>query len=634
VSNSIRPDAMTDSFSPEGLASLFDRYEILGVIGQGGMGTVYKGYHRNLKRFVAIKVLRLDRIKSPELASRFLREMQAVGQMDHPNVVRATDAGQKDGLFYLVMEYLEGRDLSQIVDARGRLGTADACELVRQAALGLDYIHHTLVHRDIKPSNLLLTPAGQVKVLDLGLARLHEAEVAQDERTPQGRVLGTFDYIAPEQASGGGVDGRADIYGLGCTLYKLLTGRAPFAGPEYESITRKLYAHAHVPLTAAGGFPSIPEGLRPILLRMTAKDPAERFVTAGEVAQALAPFAAGSDLVRLSREVECPSESVVRPLPQPSPEELRRLTAVLNETRTNDPASPAEQSPTPVDRPPPAPRLTRRVLVGGGVLACVLAALAWAFGPTLFAWKAGNRLGDAPLQLDPEPGARPADELPSPTLRALDKLPPDTLCNLLDQKPLVVGTPKPRGWSWDKGQERIDVHGEGDLLFQLGTTARRSFTLQAGISQSPWTGNVGVFWGYREDAEARKARVPSKEFASFQTVCIYRRGAPNGGDIYLAKRGRCTLYYDKDGLLQVSTHFSPQQELPRLIRGQEIILEIAVERGRLVRATMGTTQLTSFSHDVVNNLFKADPYDGAVGLIVLSHDASFRNVRFIGYGEN
>src|ERR1700722_9650883 len=188
MSEPAHPESTTHTWQPGG-ATLFDRYKLLGIVGQGGMGTVYKAYHLNLKRFVAVKVLRIDQIAGPEMKGRFLREMEAVGQMDHPNIVRASDAGRNNGVFYLVMEYLEGSDLSRLVTAHGPLSTADACELTRHAAEGLDYIHRTLVHRDIKPSNLILTTAGVVKILDLGLARLHEVG-AGGEFTPTGSAVG------------------------------------------------------------------------------------------------------------------------------------------------------------------------------------------------------------------------------------------------------------------------------------------------------------------------------------------------------------------------------------------------------------------------------------------------------------
>ncbi len=220
---------------------------------------------------------------------------------------------------------MTGRTCPDSWRSRGPLPAADACELARQAAVGLDYIHQTLVHRDVKPSNLILTPSGVVKILDLGLARLHE--VGDWEGTPTGFALGTYDYQAPEQAlASSRVDGRADVYSLGCTLFKLLTGRPPFPGPEFDSAARKLQAHGTLPLTAAPDFPLVPEALRPVLLRMTAKDPAERYPSAGEVAEVLAPFAAGSQPARLLESAGAPVAPRVQPLPSRPPEEIARLT--------------------------------------------------------------------------------------------------------------------------------------------------------------------------------------------------------------------------------------------------------------------------------------------------------------------
>ena len=185
----------------------------------------------------------------------------------------------------------------------GPLPVAEACEVIRQAALGLQHLHeHGLVHRDVKPSNLMLTPAGQVKVLDLGLARhLHEPG-AGARITWQGQFLGTLDYVAPEQCSDPhAVDIRADVYGLGCTLYELLTGQPPFARPGYESVFKKMKAHVEMPVPPIQERrPDIPEDLALILERMLAKDREGRFASPADVVQALQPFAAGAELAVLA----------------------------------------------------------------------------------------------------------------------------------------------------------------------------------------------------------------------------------------------------------------------------------------------------------------------------------------------
>jgi hypothetical protein len=201
------------------------------------------------------------------------------------------------------MEFCDGSDLARLVSRRGALPVADACELVRQAALGLQHAHrHGLVHRDVKPSNLMLTRAGQVKVLDLGLALLHGDRAAEEKMTVTGWVLGTFDYMAPEQASNAhGVDIRADVYSLGCTLYHLLGGRPPFAGARTP--LEKVRAHAEAPVPPVRGIrPEVPEALAAVLGRMLAKEPQRRLATPAAVAEALEPFTAGCDPEKLIAE--------------------------------------------------------------------------------------------------------------------------------------------------------------------------------------------------------------------------------------------------------------------------------------------------------------------------------------------
>ena len=218
-------------------------------------------------------------------------------------MVAAYGAGQVKGVAYLVLEFVEGHDLAWIVQQRGPLPAAEACEVVRRAALGLEHLHkHGLVHRDVKPANLMLTPSRQVKVLDLGVARLGNGPGQEGPITSHGQCLGTPDYMAPEQClDSHAVDGRADIYALGCTLYELLTGRPPFAGPAHESAFLKMKAHVEAPVPSIRGRrPDVPERLAAALERMLAKDRTGRIVTAAGVALALQHFAAGADLAGLS----------------------------------------------------------------------------------------------------------------------------------------------------------------------------------------------------------------------------------------------------------------------------------------------------------------------------------------------
>lgn len=285
-------DATTHEPAP-GSGSVIREYTLLEPLGAGGMGQVFRARHARLDKIVAIKLLRRGR-RDPAMLQRFEREMRAAGRASHPNLVHATDAGDVDGVPFLVMEFIEGADLARLVRQRGPLRPADACEIVRQASLGLAEAHAAgIVHRDVKPSNLMLTPQGQVKVLDLGLALLNDGEdpdpipAAGDPPTWDGsaaltgtnQALGTRYYAAPEQTqTPHAVDARADVYGLGCTLLYLLTGLPP--RPD-----------------SADRIAGVPPG---ILRRMVAERPEDRFASAADAARALAPPCRGSNLAALA----------------------------------------------------------------------------------------------------------------------------------------------------------------------------------------------------------------------------------------------------------------------------------------------------------------------------------------------
>jgi tRNA A-37 threonylcarbamoyl transferase component Bud32 len=295
------------------------RYRVLGLIGQGGMGAVYRAEHLHMDRQVALKVINPGLMRHPTAVQRFQQEVRAAARLHHPNIVHAYDADQAGGLHFLVMEYVEGTSLADLVRERGPLPVAEACACARQAALGLQHAHEQgMVHRDVKPHNLMRTPAGQVKMLDFGLARLPrspDVPPAGDGTagllTGSGVVMGTADYIAPEQAvDPRAADIRADVYSLGCTLFHLLTGRPPF--PD-GTIPEKLAHHAGTPLPAVSELrPEVSAALAAVLERMTAKDPTGRQATPAEVAEALAPF--------------CPPEEVRSPV---VPGRRRWLAAVL-----------------------------------------------------------------------------------------------------------------------------------------------------------------------------------------------------------------------------------------------------------------------------------------------------------------
>jgi response regulator RpfG family c-di-GMP phosphodiesterase len=268
-------------------------YRVLDRLGSGGMGVVYRGEHMELRRPVAIKVLQIQPDQDPRVLTRFRTEMRLAAQLRHPNIAGATDAGTVEGLTsdvaslsYFVMELVPGQDLEEMVRERGALPMTEACDLIFQVAAGLAEAHkHLLVHRDVKPSNVLVTPQGQAKLLDFGLARHLPTRL-----TEPGTVLGTVDYMSPEQVEdASNVDARADIYGLGGSLYWCLTGQLPF--PSSDCVTRALLGRlTQAPPRVRAVNPEVPVDLEGVICRMMATDPEDRYPNAEAVMQALEPF--------------------------------------------------------------------------------------------------------------------------------------------------------------------------------------------------------------------------------------------------------------------------------------------------------------------------------------------------------
>jgi eukaryotic-like serine/threonine-protein kinase len=262
------------------------RYKLLEQIGAGGMSRVFLAEHTLLRQRRAIKVLPRERVADSTYLARFHLEAQATAALDDPHIVRAYDVDHVGDIHFLVMEFVPGKNLQTLVSEQGPLGFQQAANYISQAARGLAHAHDVgLIHRDVKPGNLLVDPRGIVKLLDLGLALFSEGQgsltMAHDEH-----VLGTADYLAPEQAMNSHrVDGRADIYSLGCTLYFALTGSPPF--PQ-GTLAQRIVAHqAQAPAAVKSLRPDCPDELLEICQRMMAKDPRRRYQSAREVAEAL-----------------------------------------------------------------------------------------------------------------------------------------------------------------------------------------------------------------------------------------------------------------------------------------------------------------------------------------------------------
>jgi eukaryotic-like serine/threonine-protein kinase len=304
------------------------KYKVLERLGSGGMGSVYLCEHLFMRRRVAVKVLPTAKAEDPSALERFYREARAVAALDHPNIVRAYDIDQDDKLHFLVMEYIDGASLQEIVKRHGAMEIRRVANYIRQAAAGLLHAHLAagLIHRDIKPGNILLDRRGTIKVLDMGLARFFNDDDQPITQKFDENVLGTADYLAPEQAlDSHNVDIRADIYSLGATFYFCLTGSTPFEG----TVAQKLIWHqTRPPRPVRSVRPDVPEEIASIVEKMMSKDPNDRYATPLEVEDALAPW-------------------TVDPIPQPPEHEMPRLSpAAMGGMGTSD-GGPSSQSLPP-----------------------------------------------------------------------------------------------------------------------------------------------------------------------------------------------------------------------------------------------------------------------------------------------
>jgi len=328
-------------------------YVILDELGSGGMGQVYRAVHAPMDRVVAIKTLRAKTLDSPHGVQRFSREVKAAARLVHPNVVTAFDAGHDRGMHYLAMEFVEGTNLSQLVKEHGPLDVGQAVDCITQAARGLGYAHRQgITHRDVKPANLMRTPEGGIKLLDLGLARLIQAsgsdEAAPSDLTHEGSVIGTVDYMAPEQGEDTRqADHRSDIYSLGCTLYYLLTGRTLYSG---ETRMKKLLAHREQAIPSLRAVrPSVSTRLEAVFQRMVAKRREDRQQSMDELLGELEKCVDAENLSETrsvsngrtpaeaivgSRTAPLPSVGVPRPFLAPPPATSGDGATVVDSTQT------------------------------------------------------------------------------------------------------------------------------------------------------------------------------------------------------------------------------------------------------------------------------------------------------------
>lgn len=387
-------------FSP--VENWLGEYELFEEIGSGAAGVVYRARHRRLNRQAAVKVLSTRVAAAPSAIQRFHREIEAIGKLDHPNIIQAQYAGESRGRHYLAMEFVRCRDLVDIIGTVGMLNTGDACAIAVQCARGLQHAHQSsIVHRDVKPSNLLLTDEGLVKITDFGLAKLRDRPGSGRRfETIDKHIMGTLEFMAPEQlADSRNVDIRADIYGLGCTLFYLLTEKTPHneAYAQGGLVSMLNARESRAPARAVEYRSDLPAELLRVLDKMLAPDPDDRYAAPAEVAEALADFAARGDLRKLWNAATAQESS---------PADAASLDPMSQSTQANV-ATIAEVAAGPADevrQHRPAPLLRKRLVLFAVVALGTIVAVAGL-------WKFLNSRDSAG-----DPAARsPAAEKPSST---------------------------------------------------------------------------------------------------------------------------------------------------------------------------------------------------------------------------
>jgi WD40 repeat protein/serine/threonine protein kinase len=467
-------------------------YVLLQRLGEGGTGHVYKARHQAMRRIVALKVIRKELLTDAEVLARFYREIQVASQVAHPHVVHAYDAGPVGDTHFLAMEYVNGIDLSRQVKRSGALSVKQACDYIRQAALGLQHIHEQgLVHRDIKPSNLLLAespgpqaqanaqPAvGLVKVSDLGLARFQktlDAEVTATFTPVGGVMMGTPDYMAPEQALDfHRADIRADIYSLGCTLYYLLRGQPPFPG---GTLAQKLLWHQQgKPPDLTQIRTGAPQGLSPILERMLEKQPGDRYQTPAELAGDLAAFAAASNDQPTGVAATMGGFADIPPLALPSdPTEVSAAPSgglsSADSGPDTDPLGFAAQVPPPSDEVRHRQRV-RIAWIAAGCIACLLLV------PILirtFTVGHPDKPTDSPVTEFPDSQVNPLTTQPIPSEERFDWQPKELVAVLGEHRLRHWGAGLALGFTPD-GKELFSYGGENVVRYWDPTTGRERKT--------------------------------------------------------------------------------------------------------------------------------------------------------------
>lgn len=613
------PDALTNVYGRTPLRRI-GHYELLRSIGRGGGGEVFEARHTLLRRRVALKLLSQRNSVNDVARQRFFREMESIGQLDDPYIVHAYDAGEVDGTLYLAMELVDGENVESLARRLGPLPVSDACEIIRQAALGLQHVHQSgLVHRDLKPSNLLMSSNG-VKIADLGLALLNRTEPLDDRLTGEHTVLGTADYMAPEQAEGShAVDIRADIYSLGCTLFRLLAGRAPYSVPENATPLKKLWAHASEPIPDIRQLRAeIPAELAALLQTLMAKDRENRLSTPIQLADALAPFCRTLDFPSLVVPAGAVGTGV-----QP-----RSSTA-------RDPSSPhlsGSGSSQPTEVQAPASARQRWAMPAISVLICLVVGFAW--------WRSQN--GTRPVEnstsqpvetstTNSNPGAS-SSASQSPAAPHQQR-PPEPLGPLALQWQTAFtnapsdinwpGRPATASWRLDEDLRALVIHAnKGIRLVKLGELKGDKIgEVRLGMKADVLSdkGSFGFFLGFRQ------LPVDAKSAVEFQAIEILWLDKMDGKRKTLVRR--CLTTIDRDnGSVNTRQNEHIACYLPE--NTQKITFEIVLRDDLLAHVQVAGSNCSPLYADDLNRQFSIETYRGDFGVFAKGATLEFSSPLF------
>ena len=424
----------------ERIGSYFAGYRVDALIGQGGMGEVYRAENPRLGTFLALKVLSAELAGNDQFRERFVRESRAAASLDHPHVIPIFDADEADGIPYIAMRYVDGSDLRSVMEEKGAIDPGRTLDILGQVAEALDWAHaRGLVHRDVKPANILLERTPQRRehayLSDFGVAK----QALGRGLTTTGEFVGTIEYVAPEQISGKAIDGRADVYALGCILFECLAGAPAF---DRDSTVGLMYAHLEEPPPAISEKRAeLPPALDEVIQRALAKSPDDRYPTAGALIAAARAGVEGKEASRSAETVIRPkpvaAATVVRPRSEPAPEAPR----VASPPPTTPPRAETVQSPPPQPVAPAAPRAEtvlsartsssgrrsrRLLLVAAALLALVAIGAGGAYA--LLGGSEGTSKSTVVVP-PPAPGPQPPPPLPPP---------PPTRCRVANVKGLTV----------------------------------------------------------------------------------------------------------------------------------------------------------------------------------------------------